>query len=136
MSETSIQTKTRTNAAACSFMHSTLTVVRVHDGMNETIQENRQKNVSVVINMRVEPVKEKDGRVMVNMQKGKLTPLFAKNDKNGVPKVPNLGNVKQPEQIGRGWVRGIVGIARSESVPVTVGNHPCFNRHVGAQHDL
>jgi ribosomal protein S14 len=113
-----------------------LTVVRVHDGVNEAIQDNSKINVSVIVHVRVEPVKEKDGRVMVDVQKGKLTPLFTHNNKDCVPEVPNLGNIKQPEQIRRGRMRSIVGDTRSQRVAVAVRNHATFNGHVSAQHDL
>jgi hypothetical protein len=36
----------------------------------------------------VEPVKEKDGNMVVNMEEAELSPLFAENDKECVPEVP------------------------------------------------
>jgi hypothetical protein len=111
-------------------------VVSVHDSVDESVQDNSQENVTIVVDVRVEPVKEKDGQVMVDVQKGKLTPLLAKDDKDGVPKVPDLGNVKQPEQVGKRRVLLAVSVARHDSVVVTVRQHETFNRHVRAQHDL
>jgi hypothetical protein len=72
-------------------------VIRVHDGMDETIQGDGQVNVTIIINVRVEPIKEKNGRVMIDMQKGQLTPLFTNHNEKGIPKVPDLGNVKEPQ---------------------------------------
>jgi hypothetical protein len=66
-------------------------VVRVHDGVNESIQDNRQVNVTIVVDARVEPVKQENGQVMVHVQETELTPLLAEDDKDGIPKVPDLG---------------------------------------------
>jgi hypothetical protein len=66
-------------------------VVRVHDGVNETVQDNRQINVTIVVDARVEPVKQENGQVMVHVQETELTPLLAEDDKDGIPKVPDLG---------------------------------------------
>lgn len=104
--------------------------------MNESIKNNGQKDISVIIDVRVEPVKEKDRRVVVHVQERELPPLFAEHDKDRIPKVPHLGNVKEPEQISRGRVLRIVRIARCQRVAEAVRQHRRFNRHVGAQHDL
>ena len=111
-------------------------VVRVHDGVDEAIQGNGQVNVTVVVDMRVEPVKEENGNVMVNVEKGQLAPLFAQDNKDGVPKIPNLGHVKEPQQVGDRRVHRVELIAGQHVVVVAVGQESGFNRHVGAQHDL
>lgn len=49
--------------------HDLRTVVCVHDCMNKSIQNNGQVDIAVVVNMGVQPVKEKDRCVMVNVQK-------------------------------------------------------------------
>lgn len=72
-------------------------VIGVHDSVDESIEENGEVNVSVIHDIGIEPIKEKDGEMMVDMKKGKLTPLFANNDEKGVPKVPNFGDIKEPE---------------------------------------
>jgi len=65
-------------------------VVRVHNSVDESIEGNSQINITIIKDVRVEPVEQKDGSVMVNMEEGKLSPLFAQNDKDGVPEIPNL----------------------------------------------
>lgn len=71
-------------------------VVCVHNSVDETIEENCQINVTVVENVCVEPVEQKDGGVVVNVKEGKLIPLLSQNNKDGVPEVPDFGNVEQP----------------------------------------
>ena len=56
--------------------------------MDESIQGNGEVNISIIVDVTVEPVKEKDGDVVVDMKEAQLSPLFAENDKEGVPKVP------------------------------------------------
>lgn len=106
-------------------------VVRVHDRVDKAIQQDGEVNVSVVIDVDIEPVKEKDGPVMVDMQEGQLPPLFTQDDKDSVPEIPNLGDVKEPEEIRHGRVVGIVGSARQGGAVVTIGQQKGFDRHVG-----
>ena len=72
-------------------------VVRVHDGVDESIQSNGKVNVTIVVDVRVEPVEKEDSNVMVHMKEGQLSPLLANDDKDGVPEIPNLGHVKEPQ---------------------------------------
>jgi hypothetical protein len=108
--------------------------------MDKSVQYNGQINVAIVVDARIEPVKEKNGRVVVHVQKRKLPPLFPQDDKDGIPKVPNFGNVKEPQQIGRGrnfsTLDGLVHVAGHERVVVAVRNHARLNRHVRTQHNL
>jgi hypothetical protein len=111
-------------------------VVSVHDGVNESVQANGEVNVTIVVDARVEPVKQENGQVMVHVQKTKLTPLLAEDDKDGIPKVPDLGKVKQPEKIGDGRITLAVFVAGHGRVVVTVRQEKGLDRHVRAQHDL
>jgi hypothetical protein len=111
-------------------------VVCVHDGVNESIQDNCEVNVTIVVHARVEPVKQENGQVMVHVQKTKLTPLLAEDDKDGIPKVPDLGNIKQPEKVSDGRIILAVVVARHDRVVVTVRQEKGLDRHVRAQHDL
>ena len=69
-------------------------VVSVHDGVYEAVEEDGKVNVPIVEHIRIEPVKEEDGCVMVNMQEGKLAPFLPYDDENSVPEVPNLRDVE------------------------------------------
>jgi len=118
-------------------MHGILTIIRVHDGVNESIQQNGQIDVTVVVDVRVEPVKEEDGRVVVHVQETQLPPLFAQDNKDGVPKVPDFGNVKEPQEVRHGRMLRVVVVTGFENgVAVAVGQQTGFDRHVRAQHDL
>lgn len=74
---------------------------------------------------------------MVHVQKRQLSPFLIHNNEDRVPKIPDFGDIKQPQQICR---RGIHGIERvtgcEESVVIPIANHPGFNCHVGAQEYL
>jgi hypothetical protein len=65
-------------------------VVCVHNSMDETIKGNGKINITIVKDISVEPVKQKDGSMMVNVKKRKLSPLLSQNDKDGIPKIPNF----------------------------------------------
>ena len=65
-------------------------VVGVHDGVDEAIEQDGEVDVSIVVDMGIEPVEEEDGGVVVNVEEGELAPLLADDDKDGVPKVPDL----------------------------------------------
>lgn len=76
-------------------------VVCVHDSVDESVEDNGQVNISIIKDVRVEPVEQKDGRVVVDMEEGKLSPLLSQNNEDGVPEIPNLRNVKQPQEVGK-----------------------------------
>jgi hypothetical protein len=104
--------------------------------MNESIQDDRQEDIRVVVNMRVEPVEQENCRVVVDMQEGQLAPFLVQDDENRVPKIPNLGNVKQPKQFRNWRILRVVHVAGHERVVVSVGQKSRFDGHVRAQHDL
>jgi len=59
-----------------------------HDSVDESIKNNREVNITVIIDARIEPIEEVDRRVMVNMEETQLVPLFPQDDEDGVPEVP------------------------------------------------
>ena len=65
-------------------------VVGVHDCVDEAVEQDGEVDVSIVVDVGVEPVEEEDGGVVVNVEEGELAPLLADDDKDGVPKVPDL----------------------------------------------
>ncbi len=105
-------------------------VVRVHDGMNESIEKDGQVDITIVIDVRVEPIEEEDGNVMVDVQETQLTPLLSGNNKDGIPEIPHLGNVKEPQQVGDGRIHLIVSDTRGDGVAVPVGQKERFEGHV------
>ena len=111
-------------------------VVGVHNSVDKSVQNNCQINITIIVDMGIEPVKEEDGDVVIDMEERKLTPLFAEDDKDSIPKVPNLGYVEEPEEIGQRRVLLVVSNARKDGVVITVGQEQSLNRHVCAQHDL
>ncbi len=70
------------------------------------------------------------------MEEGKLVPLFTQDDEDGVPEIPDLRNVEQPQKVSNGRVFLVVSDARCDGVATAVGQENSFNGHVGAQHDL
>jgi hypothetical protein len=111
-------------------------VVGVHDGVNESIQGDGDVNVTIVIYVGIEPVEEENGDVMVNMQERQLPPLLSQDNEDGIPKVPNLRDVEQPQEIGDGRVILTVSNTWSKRVSVAVGQETSFNCHVCTKHDL
>jgi hypothetical protein len=95
-------------------------VVRVHDGVDETVQDDGEENITIKVYMCIQPVEKKDGCVMVDVQEGKLTPLLPENNKDGVPKIPNFGNVKEPEELSDRRLFKVPIVARPECVAVTI----------------
>ena len=111
-------------------------VVGVHDSVNETVQQDGEVNISVVENVDIEPVKEEDGPMVVDVQERKLSPFLSKNNKDGIPEVPDLGGVKEPKQIRN---RSVLSVKRNTwhaSSVVTISKEECFQRHVRTKHDL
>lgn len=112
-------------------------VVRVHDCVDESIQKNGEINISIIVDIGIEPIKQENGGVMVHMQEGELTPFLSQNDKDCVPKVPYFGDVEEPKQISHGGIVDVEGIAGSyEGVSVAVGEHSRLDGHVGTEEDL
>ena len=72
-------------------------VVRVHDGVDESVQSDGEVNVTIVVDVRVEPEAKESGYVVVDMKEGQLPPLPTNDNKDGVPEIPNLGHVKEPQ---------------------------------------
>ena len=111
-------------------------VICVHDRVNETVEDDGDVNITVIVDVGVEPVKEEDGKVVVNVKEGKLSPLLSKDNKDSVPKVPDLGDVEQPEQVSHGWIGLVVCVARCSGIVIAVGNKERLDGHVRAKHDL
>ena len=74
--------------------------------------------------------------MVVDVKEGKLVPLFAQDNEDGVPEIPDLRNVEQPQKVSNGRVFLVVSDARCDGVAAAVGQENSFNGHVGAQHDL
>lgn len=107
-------------------------VVGVHDSVDEAVEDNGEVDVTIVEDIDIEPVKEKDSKVVVDMQEGQLSPFLAQDNEGGVPKVPNFGDIKQPKQIGHGWAGSIVSVARNgDTVSIAVGQEESLDGHVG-----
>lgn len=111
-------------------------VISVHDSVNETIEDDGEVDVSIVVDMGVKPVKEENGEVVVNMEERKLSPLLSEHDEDGVPEVPDLGSVKHPQQVCDRRIFGVEVVARRQRVSVAVSQQEGLDRHVSAQHDL
>ena len=111
-------------------------VVRVHDSVDETVKGNREVDISIVQDIGVQPVEKENGGVVVDVQKGKLSPFFSEYNENGIPEIPSLGNIKQPQQVGDRGFFDVESIAWHHSVSVSVGQQSTFNCHVSTEHDL
>lgn len=110
-------------------------IVSVHDCMDESIQDNGEVDITVVLRIGIEPIEQKDGEMMVYMEEGQLSPLLSEYDEDGIPKIPDFRNVKEPKKVGHGWALVIVSVADGK-VSVAIGDHSCFNGHVGAEENL
>lgn len=111
-------------------------VVSVHDSVDESVEDDGHKDITVVVDVRVEPVKEEDGGVVVHVEERELSPLLSQDNEDGVPKVPHLGSVEQPKQIGNFGVLLVVHVAWKTRVSTAVSQEDSLNGHVGAKHDL
>lgn len=89
--------------------------------MNEAIQYDRQVNVSVVVHVSVQPVEEEDGDVVIAMEETQLPPLLADDYENGVPEIPDLAHIEEPQQVSQGRVSFVVSNTRQDGVAVAVG---------------
>ena len=110
-------------------------VVSVHDGMDESVQKNSKVYISIVKRVSIEPVEQKDGGMVVDVKERKLSPFLSKDNEDGIPEIPDLGHVKEPEKIRHGGIGSIV-IVTYGTISITVGNHSCFNGHVCTKEDL
>lgn len=110
-------------------------IISVHDSVDESVQYNGEVNISVVLCFGINPVEQKDGEMMVYVKEGKLSPLLSDNNEDGIPEIPDLGNVKEPEEVSHGRVYLIVVVA-DEAVSITVSDHSSFDGHVCAKEDL
>ena len=94
-------------------------VVSVHHSVNASIEDDREVNVTIVQGVDIEPIKEKDRKVMVNVEERELAPFLPKNNKDRVPKVPNLRHVKQPKEVSDRWLLDVVTVA-ADAVSITI----------------
>jgi len=112
-------------------------VVSVHDRVDEAVQQNGKKDVAVEVDVNVDPVKEKDGSVVVHVEERELVPLLSNDDEDSVPKVPYFGEVEHIHEIHQRWIFSVVIVTvRVKGVVVTVRDQECFDGHVGTEHDL
>lgn len=111
-------------------------IVRVHDGVDEAVENNGEIDISVVTHRHVEPVKEKDGKVVVNVQKGQLRPPLFGNNKEGVCKVENLGQVEDVQNKPHRRILVVKGLAWQQRVARLECLHARLDAHVRTQHYL
>jgi len=83
----------------------------------------------------IEPVEEKDGGMVINMEEGKLSPFLSNYNENGVPEIPDFRNVKEPKKV-RNWRRITVILVARNTVITAICDHECFNGHVSTQKNL
>lgn len=110
-------------------------VVSVHDSVDESIENNGEVYITIVLRVGIEPVEEENGEVMVNMQEGQLSPFLSKYDEDGIPEVPDLGCVEQPKKVSKRRLVTAVVVA-ANAVSVAVSDHTSFDGHVSTEHDL
>lgn len=67
---------------------------QVHDRMNESIENNCEVNIAIVVGAKVEPVEKEYCEVMIYVQKRKLLPAALRDNKKCVHEVEHLGDVK------------------------------------------
>ena len=111
-------------------------IISVHDRVDEAVEGDGEVNISVIKDIGIQPVEKENGKMVVDVQKGKLSPLFAKHNEDGIPEIPSLGNIEHPQQIGDWGILGVKSIARHQRVSVSVGQQTTFNCHVSTEHDL
>lgn len=85
----------RLSSLVISGMHAD-EVVRVHNRVDESVQQDGEVNISIIVDIGIEPIEQENSGVMVNVQEGELTPLLSQNNKDCVPKVPYFGDVEEP----------------------------------------
>jgi len=110
-------------------------VVSVHHRVDEPVQKNCEKNISIVLGVDVEPVEEEDCEVMVNVEERELSPFLTEHNKNSIPEVPNLRHIEQPKKIGHWRIITDIVIA-DERIIVSIRDHESFNSHVCTQKNL
>jgi len=74
-------------------------IISVHNSVNEAVKSDREIDITVVEYITVEPVEQENGNMMINMQERKLSPLLSQHNKDGIPEIPDLGDVEQPKKI-------------------------------------
>jgi len=111
-------------------------IISVHHSVDEPVEQDGEVNVTIVHDIGVEPVEQKDCCVMVNMQERQLAPLLSQDNENSIPKVPHLRNVEEPKEVGKRRILYVEIVTGHRRVSVTVSQHSRLNGHVGTQEDL
>lgn len=111
-------------------------VVSVHDSVDESVQCNGKEDVGIIKNIGVQPVEHENGKVMVDMEERKLSPFLSQYNKDGIPEVPDLGNIEKPQKSCQRRILLAVRVARNEAVAAPVCKQNSLDCHVGAKHDL
>lgn len=65
-------------------------VIGVHDRVNQSVEEDGQKDISIVAHIDIDPVEQKNTGVVIDMKEAELFPSLLGNDKEGVEKVQNF----------------------------------------------
>lgn len=110
-------------------------VVGVHDRVNESVEDDGEVDVTVVVDVEVEPVDQKNGRVVVDVEKAELFPLFANDNEEGVGEIKDFGDVEKPQNFGHCRIFQVELVAHEREV-VSKRQHQRLDAHVRAEHDL
>ena len=65
-------------------------VVCIHDGVDKPVQENSEEHISIVLQVHIQPVENKDGGMMINMEEKKMSQFLSNHNEYGIPEVPDL----------------------------------------------
>mmetsp|Transcript_54755 Transcript_54755/g.150934 ORF Transcript_54755/g.150934 Transcript_54755/m.150934 type:complete len:285 (+) Transcript_54755:535-1389(+) len=111
-------------------------IVCVHEGVDKSVENDRQVDVTVVVDVDVQPVEQEDGGVVVDVEERELGPLLARNDEERVHKVEDFGDVEEPEHLGHRGLLTVDEVSTHHRVALAVGDGEGLDGHVGAEHHL
>jgi len=86
-------------------------IVSVHDGVDKPVEHDGKIHIAVETDNAVEPVKQEDGEMVIDVQERQLVPAPRGDDKDRVGEIENLGKVKNVKHKGDGWVLEVESVA-------------------------
>ena len=69
-------------------------VIGVHNSVNQSVQNYSEIHITIVANIQVQPIEQKNAEMMIDVQEGQLLPTLLSNDEESIHEIQNLGQIE------------------------------------------
>lgn len=111
-------------------------VIGVHNSVNQSVQNYSEIHITIVANIQVQPIEQKNAEMMIDVQEGQLLPTLLSNDEESIHEIQNLGQIENIKHKPYRRILVVKHLAWNDTVASLPSLHTCLDAHVRAKHHL